>query len=158
MDHSKHSKSTDEEQEQLSKSKSVTTRGLQKSLPCPIENCNRKFYLEHKLHGHIRQHNGQKPALCTYCGKEYMRFSVLNAHIDTVHRKKLGEHVCQYEGCGKAYTFKHILNSHIKMVHTKELTKKKKKKIHICELCGKSVTSSHALKVMIYEFFSYTNF
>lgn len=152
MDHSNHS-SNDEEQ----LSKSVTTKGLQKSFPCPVENCNRKFYLEHKLHGHIRQHNGQKPAQCTYCEKQYMRFSVLNAHIDTVHKKKLGEHVCQYEGCGKTYTFKHTLNSHIKIVHTKELAPKKKK-IHICELCGKSVTSSNALKVQFVIFISYLNF
>lgn len=119
--------------------------------PCTL--CKRKFFVERRLEGHLRQHEGKKPAVCTLCDKEFAKWGGLDAHMINAHSNIGKPFICEEKECGRTYTMKQSLVSHVRKVHLK-IVDKSSASVYICESCGKSFASAGTLKVCLIEFFN----
>lgn len=77
---------------------------------------------------------GEKRFSCTYCDKNFMRFSQLKEHL----RRHTGEKPFSCAQCGRSFTKQCNLIRHA-VVHSGE-------RPHRCSLCGKSFTQRSSLK------------
>jgi hypothetical protein len=74
---------------------------------------------------------------CHECGKVFLKRRYLDRHLEIHDRKNSNappEFICDL--CGKAFIFKHRLDKH-KKIHGE--------KMFSCEICGKSVATSHGI-------------
>ena len=91
---------------------------------CPEKSCKKGFFYKSDLEEHHRIHTGDKPFLCTICGKGFSLKWTLQCHIKT-H----GEKQFQCATCNKGFFTKGDLKRH-EIIHRGE-------KAHVCQECGK---------------------
>uniref|UniRef100_A0A182QA19 C2H2-type domain-containing protein n=1 Tax=Anopheles farauti TaxID=69004 RepID=A0A182QA19_9DIPT len=114
-----------------------------KLLSCQL--CEQKFRSQIRYDGHLREHQGLKPALCSICGKEFAEWNRLKQHMANKHPAPDQEAFsCDYEGCSYSYKTKKGLTAHRK-THSPNFTRPVPKKC-VCEMCGKTFSSSGTLK------------
>lgn len=130
----------------INRRKQTNNKGSKAVFPCTL--CKRKFFVERRLEGHLRQHEGKKPAVCNICGKEFSKWGGLDAHILNAHSNIGKPFICEEPECGRTYTMKQSLVSHVRKVHLK-IVDKSATSVYICESCGKSFASSGTLKVSL---------
>ncbi|XP_049290960.1 gastrula zinc finger protein XlCGF57.1-like [Anopheles funestus] len=107
--------------------------------------CDQKFRSQNRLDGHLREHQGLKPALCKICGKDFADWKNLKRHnIDKHLKLNQGLFKCDFEGCSLSYSTGKGLNAH-KKKHDPKYVKPVAKKC-ICETCGNTFSSKGALK------------
>ena len=99
---------------------------VEKTEPCPDENCRRKFRTSQEAKKHYKSYHLEIKEMCPECGGW---FKALYQHTLAVH-KNLKKHVCG--DCGKGFTKKHDLSMHKNRVH---LGIK-----YVCPQCGKHVS------------------
>uniref|UniRef100_A0A0A1XEF1 Zinc finger protein 782 n=1 Tax=Zeugodacus cucurbitae TaxID=28588 RepID=A0A0A1XEF1_ZEUCU len=96
--------------------------------------CTSRFFVEHRLLAHKREHEGLIPYPCTQegCTKAFNRWNALARHLRQ-HEGHSFQYACDQEGCDKVYKHKPTLVMHQRKCHKlgPEL------KTHICEICGK---------------------
>uniref|UniRef100_A0A034VSV7 Endothelial zinc finger protein induced by tumor necrosis factor alpha n=1 Tax=Bactrocera dorsalis TaxID=27457 RepID=A0A034VSV7_BACDO len=96
--------------------------------------CPSRFFVEHRLNAHKREHEGLMPYPCTQegCTKAFNRRSALARHLRQ-HEGYSFQYACDQDGCDKVYKHKPTLVMHQRKYHKlgPEL------KTHICEICGK---------------------
>ncbi|XP_039966042.1 zinc finger protein 888 isoform X2 [Bactrocera tryoni] len=96
--------------------------------------CPSRFFVEHRLIAHKREHEGLMPYPCTQerCTKAFNRRSALARHLRQ-HEGYSFQYACDQGGCDKVYKHKPTLVMHQRKYHKlgPEL------KTHICEICGK---------------------
>ncbi|KAM8916751.1 uncharacterized protein AB9W97_020797 isoform 1-T3 [Spinachia spinachia] len=63
--------------------------------PCPV--CPKSFPSPYKLRRHYVLHTGQKPFICTTCGKSFTQSDHLKTHLHNVHRPRLPTDCLQKE-------------------------------------------------------------
>uniref|UniRef100_A0A182JW20 C2H2-type domain-containing protein n=1 Tax=Anopheles christyi TaxID=43041 RepID=A0A182JW20_9DIPT len=125
----------------IEKTKAPATRRVE--LPCHL--CDEKFRSQTRLEGHLRMHQGLKPALCKVCGKEFAGWRSLRRHTKEKHLKlDIGYFPCDYEGCTYSYSTRKVLLAH-KKKHEPGWVKPVPMKC-VCETCGKTFSSNGALK------------
>ncbi|XP_050079648.1 zinc finger protein draculin [Anopheles maculipalpis] len=118
-----------------------------RALNCDL--CDRKFRSQDRLEGHIREHQGLKPALCQICGKSFTDWKNLKRHKDEKHlQRNQGVFRCDYEGCTSSFSSSKVLNAHKKR-HDPNYVKPVPKPC-ICETCGITYSSKGALKKHLY--------
>ncbi|XP_077301950.1 zinc finger X-chromosomal protein-like [Arctopsyche grandis] len=93
-----------------------------KTLVCNF--CMREFKYARSLRYHIRSHKGEKPALCTWCGKSFTEQRGLLNHVRAVHT---GEKRFKCSFCPKAFPVSGKRRQH-ERVHTGE-------KPYQCDVC-----------------------
>lgn len=94
--------------------------------PVTCKFCSDIFSSRNELNDHIaKQHQDEKPYLCSECGLRFVRNDYLVIHM----RRHLGikPYTCRF--CGKGFPRATDLNVH-ERYHTNEKT-------HLCNLCGK---------------------
>lgn len=80
-----------------------------KPFACSVEGCERRFTIRPDLNDHIRKcHTGERPFLCTICGKRFLTGSVYYQHR-LIHR---GERRYGCEECGKHFYRADALKNH----------------------------------------------
>lgn len=137
-----------------------------KALECYI--CKQYYRSLLALKTHMYWHYLPKNYLCTQCGEQFRKFSLLQRHlmradhngVDTrkfqcmicnnkfydktqfmAHRvvhTKEKPYTCNYENCDKSYTTKNSLRAHAR-IHTGQ-------NIHCCKMCDYKFTTSTNLK------------
>jgi len=130
---------------------------------CPI--CDKKYYNSDGLKIHIRGHTGERPFLCTTCGKSFKRKSDLKEHFDFYHTKG-GLYICpicgiqitslsgirlhksshsnsnkKCEVCSKDFLNEWNLKQHMKLSHSGEAAYQFQ-----CDKCSKCFNRSNSLK------------
>uniref|UniRef100_A0A182NC86 C2H2-type domain-containing protein n=1 Tax=Anopheles dirus TaxID=7168 RepID=A0A182NC86_9DIPT len=114
-----------------------------KLLSCQL--CEQKFRSQSRYDGHLREHQGLKPALCSICGKDFTEWNRLKQHMANKHPAPDQEAFpCDYEGCRFSYKTRKGLTAHRK-THNPNFTRPVPKKC-VCETCGKTFSSSGTLK------------
>ncbi|XP_058834118.1 zinc finger protein 501-like [Topomyia yanbarensis] len=106
--------------------------------------CKKKFRTEARLAGHMRTHQGLKPALCTYCGKDFQKYISLKFHIQQKHSEKQLKYPCDYPGCEQVYSTKQGMTNHKKRHDPNFIMPEPKHSV--CDQCGKTFSTSGALK------------
>lgn len=87
-----------------------------KPFVCPHEECGRRFTIRPDLNDHIRKcHTGERPFLCTFCGKRFLTGSVYYQHR-LIHRNER-RYGC--DDCGKRFYRADALRNH-QRIHTGE--------------------------------------
>ncbi|XP_014101803.3 zinc finger protein 25 [Bactrocera oleae] len=124
----------------FSKFKSIKTTRLKKLADCDAKTtyrcdiCSSRFFAEHRLIAHKREHEGLIPYPCTRegCSKAFNRRSGLARHLRQ-HDGHSFQYACDQDGCDKVYKHKPTLVMHQRKYHKlgPEL------KTHVCEICGK---------------------
>ncbi|KAF5269216.1 hypothetical protein FQR65_LT02517 [Abscondita terminalis] len=103
--------------------------------PYVCTTCGKAFAGSNTLAIHQRIHTGEKPYSCNLCGKAFSRHETLVIHTrsHTGHKP----HICSV--CNKGFTSSGHLSGHMR-THTGE-------KPHGCGVCGKRFAGSSSLKV-----------
>lgn len=96
--------------------------------------CCKGFFHPEKLQVHLQIHSGQRPFICTVCGRKVKKIGDMYRHL----RTHTGEKPYKCQVCGKGFAQNGNLKDHMK-VHTGE-------KPHICDLCGKDFARKILLK------------
>ena len=99
---------------------------IEKTEPCPDQNCDRKFRTCQEAQKHYKSFHLEIKEMCPICGGW---FKALYQHTLAVH-KNVKKHACA--DCGKAFSKKHDLLMHRNRVH---LGIK-----YVCPHCGKQVS------------------
>ncbi|XP_052873093.1 gastrula zinc finger protein XlCGF57.1-like [Anopheles cruzii] len=112
--------------------------------------CHTKFKTETRLNGHLRAHQGLKPAVCTICGKEFIKWFNLKMHIRNKHMNEQQQRFpCDFPACSLTYTTMANMRKHRKTHDPNHVNRGTLK--YICEQCGKSYTTFGALKAHTYS-------
>ncbi|XP_058055191.1 gastrula zinc finger protein XlCGF57.1-like [Anopheles bellator] len=113
--------------------------------------CHTKFKTQTRLNGHLRVHQGLKPAVCTICGKEFIKWFNLKMHIRNKHMNEQQQRFpCDFPGCNLTYTTVANMRKHRKTHDPNNHVNRGTLK-YICEQCGKSYTTFGALKAHTYS-------
>lgn len=129
-------------QKQSAKSKPVDDS---KEQIYPCTECNKKFRSETRFQGHMRMHEGLKPALCTTCGKSFAKYNSLKLHINQKHSENKVKYPCDFPGCEHVYSTKQTMQQHRKKHDPNYVTPEQKRSV--CDQCGKTFSTTGALKV-----------
>ncbi|ETN60361.1 gastrula zinc finger protein XLCGF26.1 [Anopheles darlingi] len=112
--------------------------------------CEKKFKTQTRLNGHLREHQGLKPAVCEICGKEFIKWFNLKMHIRHKHTDEQQPKIpCDFPGCELTYTTVANMRKHRKSHDPNYLAPQPQQ--YICEQCGKSYTTAGALKAHTYS-------
>uniref|UniRef100_A0A182FKB6 Uncharacterized protein n=1 Tax=Anopheles albimanus TaxID=7167 RepID=A0A182FKB6_ANOAL len=112
--------------------------------------CEKKFKTQTRLDGHLREHQGLKPAVCEICGKEFIKWFNLKMHIRQKHTDEKQPKVqCDFPGCELTYTTVANMRKHRKSHDPNYMAPQPQQ--YICEQCGKSYTTAGALKAHTYS-------
>ncbi|XP_050091261.1 gastrula zinc finger protein XlCGF28.1-like [Anopheles aquasalis] len=112
--------------------------------------CEKKFKTQTRLDGHLREHQGLKPAVCDICGKEFIKWFNLKMHIRHKHTDEQQPKVqCDFPGCQLTYTTVANMRKHRKSHDPNYMAPQPQQ--YICEQCGKSYTTAGALKAHTYS-------
>ena len=119
---------------------------LKSNVKC--DKCNIEFSSKTKHRSHMKEVHEiiiskEKNHFCHLCGKSCPSVFTLKEHITNVH-EGIKDHKCVK--CGKMYGYKSALQKHIKVAHEGMSTDV------VCDLCGKTFTSSYGLKCHIERF------
>jgi hypothetical protein len=129
------------------KSKAKSTSGdKQKCFTCTVGDCSKRFYVQRRYEGHVRQHQGLKPAACTYCSKQFSKWISLDQHVDAEHSNREPDIKCDYPDCLKTFTTMIYKKRHVKSAHMFR-PKPSTELAYICHECGKSFVALSRLKV-----------
>jgi uncharacterized Zn-finger protein len=142
----KYTKIKKEKKDKSGQSKSKPKDVQLKSYICTVGVCSKRFYVKRRFEGHLRQHQGLKPAPCTYCTKEFSKWIALDQHIDAEHSNRTPDIKCDFPNCEKTFTTLEYKKRHIKAVH-RPRQKRRKEVACTCHECGKSFLSLQSLKV-----------
>lgn len=96
--------------------------------------CCKGFFHPEKLQVHLQIHSGQRPFVCTVCGRKVKKIGDMYRHL----RTHTGEKPYKCQVCGKGFAQNGNLKDHMK-VHTGE-------KPHVCDLCGQGFARKILLK------------
>ena len=89
-------------------------------------------------------HTGEKPCLCSECGKQFSQISSLERHQRTKHEKEkkfnsLNNQIYQCKLCHEYFSLKHNLKMHEKKLHQIQTN-------FFCHLCSAYFTCNSALQ------------
>lgn len=132
---------------------------------CDSSGCEKAFDTHFKLIRHRRIHSSERPYLCPYCERSFLRKDHLTSHVHIHSHSRTRQH-CSY--CGKGYASSFALRTHLAIhaaergdltcgVCAKEFSdypelelhlrathlgsrsvKRSSEKVHRCPTCGKS--------------------
>ncbi|XP_055622601.1 gastrula zinc finger protein XlCGF57.1-like [Toxorhynchites rutilus septentrionalis] len=119
-----------------------------KEKPYGCNLCDKKFRDEIRLQGHLRVHQGLKPALCTYCGKDFSKYNHLKVHITQKHSNAKMRFPCDFSGCEMVYATKQGMINHKKR-HDPNFVPPEPKR-SVCDQCGKTFSTKGSLKAHSY--------
>lgn len=103
-------------------------------IPNVCDDCGAIFYDRAMYTRHRKQHNEDKPAQCTFCGKNFDKQKNLSEHIRLQHKEDGNVHKCDL--CEKCFINASLLKNHIK-THDKCFK---------CKFCPKLFSSRYNLE------------
>ena len=108
-----------------------------KHYKCTIEGCEARFNFHHSLKLHILKHTGERPHVCSVCGKSYLTSDHLKAHFQAIHTN-IKNFICRF--CGESFSYPGSHN-----IHERRHIGKKDRRFP-CEQCEKTFATRHVLE------------
>lgn len=90
------------------------------------DHCSYGSNFRRKYLQHVRKHTGERPYLCSTCGKGFRGLDLLHGHMK-IHERKLDSYPCPVDGCEMAFRKQTVLTRHINRFH-KDTRRK-------CDIC-----------------------